>query len=73
MLVNKFKLKYGNKTSISSYIDNEVAKFLKNDRLTEDNLRRLDEKINKEADIREKKEAILHERRSERGDPEVRS
>ena len=55
---------------MASYIDNEVAKFLKNDRLTEDNLRRLDEKICKETDLREKKEAILAERRSERGDPE---
>ena len=39
MLVNKFKLKYGNKSNFAKYIDNEVARFLKNGRLTEDNLR----------------------------------
>ena len=44
--MNKFKLKYGKQNAnIASYIDNEVAKFLKNDRLTEDNLTKLDDKI----------------------------
>jgi len=38
MLINKFKVKYGDKGNISKYIDNEVARFLKNDRLTEANL-----------------------------------
>ena len=56
MLVNKFKLKYGDKGNIAKYIDNEVNRFLANDRLTEDNLRKLDDKIMKEADNREKKE-----------------
>ena len=45
MLVNKFKLKYGDKPNLSKYIDNEVAKYLKNDRLTEESLRQLDTKI----------------------------
>lgn len=55
MLVNKFKLKYGkNSSNIASYIDNEVTRFLKNDRLTEDNLKRLDDKIMKESDLRDK-------------------
>ena len=67
MLINKFKLKYGDKPSLSKYIDNEVARFLKNGRLTEDNLRNLDTKINKEADLREKREAILDDRKSEGG------
>jgi hypothetical protein len=49
MLVNKFKLKYGNNANISKFIDNEVQKFLANDRLTETNLLGLDEKIGKEA------------------------
>ena len=49
MLINKFKLKYGNKPNVSAYIDNEVGKFLKNDRLSEENLKKLDDKINKEA------------------------
>jgi len=67
MLINKFKLKYSKNPNISSYIDNEVAKFLKNDRLTEENLKKLDEKIFKEAQIRDKKEEILDDRRSEKG------
>ena len=67
MLVNKFKLKYGDKPTLSKYIDNEVARFLKNGRLTEDNLRGLDTKISKEAELREKKEAILGDRRSNAG------
>ena len=64
MLVNKFKLKYGNKGNIDKYIDNEVTRFLANDRLTEDNLRKLDDKIMREADTRDKKEAILDDKRS---------
>lgn len=68
MLVNKFKLKYGNKPNIASYIDNEVGKFLKNDRLTEENLKRLDDKIAKESDIREKKDTILDDRKSQRNE-----
>ena len=62
MLVNKFKLKYGNKPNIAKYIDNEVGKFLKNDRLTEDSLKRLDDKIHKESELRDKKEDILDDR-----------
>jgi hypothetical protein len=42
MLINKFKLKYGDKPTIGKFIDNEVNRFLKNDRLTEDTLRHLD-------------------------------
>ena len=49
MLISKFKLKYGSKPSLAKYIDNEVARFMKNGRLTEDNLRELDGKINREA------------------------
>ena len=66
LLVNKFKLKYGDKPNLAKYIDNEVQKFLKNDRLTEDNLKNLDDKILKEAALREKKDAIIDDRRSER-------
>ena len=67
MLISKFKLKYGDKPAIGKYIDNEVARFLKNGRLTEDNLRNLDTKISKEADLREKKTAILDDRKSNAG------
>lgn len=64
MLINKFKLKYGDKPALGKYIDNEVARFLKNDRLTEDTLRNLDSKINKEAGNRERKQEILDDRKS---------
>merc|ERR1719183_1811137 len=71
MLINKFKVKYGDKPQLSSYINNEVAKFLKNDRLTEKNLQGLDSKINKEAELRDKKEDILSQRSGKA--PSVRS
>jgi len=64
MLINKFKLKYGNKPLITKYIDNEVNRFLTNDRLTEDNLKGLDVKIGKEADKRDRASAIGDDRRS---------
>ena len=44
LLINKFKVKYSEKgTDLAKYIDNEVSKFLKNDRLSEDNLKKLEE------------------------------
>jgi hypothetical protein len=64
MLINKFKLKYGDKPAIGKYIDNEVNRFLKNDRLTEDTLRNLDSKIQNEASLRDKKDAILDDHKS---------
>lgn len=65
LLINKFKVKYGDKgPGLAKYIDNEVQKFLKNDRLTEDNLKKLDERILKESELRDKKEAILDDRKS---------
>ena len=67
LLINKFKHKYGNRPNVATYIDNEVNRFLKNDRLTEENLKKLDDKINKESRIREKQEAILDERKSQKG------
>ncbi len=69
LLINKFKVKYGKNPNVGNYIDNEVQKFLKNDRLTEENLRKLDEKISKEVDLRIKKDVILDDRRSEREAP----
>ena len=71
MLINKFKVKYGDKPQLSNYINNEVAKFLKNDRLTEANLQNLDCKINREAELRDKKEDILSQRSGNA--PSVRS
>jgi len=67
MLINKFKLKYGDKPQIGKYIDNEVARFLKNDRLTEANLQNLDTKINKEVNLRDKKDDILSQRSGSQG------
>ena len=64
MLISKFKLKYGDRPTLATYIDNEVTRFMKNGRLTEENLRVLDGKINKEAQLRDKKEAILEDHRS---------
>ena len=49
MLISKFKLKYGEKQNLAKYIDNEVTRFMKNGRLTEENIRNLDSKISKEA------------------------
>ena len=67
MLISKFKLKYGDKPQLGKYIDNEVARFLKNGRLTEDNLRSLDTKISKEASLRDKRDAILEDHKSNAG------
>jgi len=64
MLTNKFKLKYGNNTKIASYIENEVQRFLANDRLTEANLKGLDGKIQREMETRVKKDNILDDRKS---------
>jgi len=66
MLISKFKLKYGNKPAMHKYIDNEVGKFLKNDRLTEENLQNLDSKILKESQLRDRKSDVLSEHRSGR-------
>lgn len=64
LLINKFKLKYGDGQGASTVINSEVAKFLKNDRLTEENLRKLDDKIGKETELRAKKEQILADKKA---------
>ena len=66
MLINKFKNKYKNTNNVDKYIDNEVNKFLNNDRLTEDNLRRLDDKIGKEANLRDRKDQVLDDHKSDK-------
>eukprot|EP00351_Strombidinopsis_sp_SopsisLIS2011_P005851 CAMPEP_0116881396 /NCGR_PEP_ID=MMETSP0463-20121206/13510_1 /TAXON_ID=181622 /ORGANISM="Strombidinopsis sp, Strain SopsisLIS2011" /LENGTH=149 /DNA_ID=CAMNT_0004533303 /DNA_START=66 /DNA_END=515 /DNA_ORIENTATION=+ len=73
MLISKFKLKYGNKPTLHKYIDNEVCKFLKNDRLTEENLKNLDNKILKESQLRDKKGDVLSEHKSGRAQSAVQS
>ena len=62
LLINKFKNKYGNKQSAT--IQNEVNKFLNNNRLTEENLKALDEKIQREADWKERQADALSEHMS---------
>ena len=49
LLVNKFKNKYSSEKhpNLLNYIDNEVNKFLSNDRLTDENLVRLGHKIDR--------------------------
>lgn len=64
MLIHKFKLKYGDKAE--HYINNEVGKFLSNNRLTEENLKKLDEKIGWEADMRNKKQDVLNDHLSQK-------
>jgi hypothetical protein len=66
MLINKFKVKYGSRPTLAKFIENEVHRFLTNDRLTEANLKNLDSKIGKEADNRDKKSAILADTKSQR-------
>ena len=46
---------------------------MKNDRLTEDNLKKLDERIFKESELRDKKDTILDDRKSTKSGGQVRS
>ena len=62
--MNKFKNKYGNKQSTT--IQNEVNKFLNNNRLTEENLKALDEKIGREANRKEHQADVLSEHQSQK-------
>lgn len=66
LLINKFKLKYGDKAE--KLITAEVDKFLKNDRLTESNLVKLDDKIGKANDKTNKAEDILSEHKYQKSD-----
>lgn len=61
MLVNKFKLKYGDKAV--NTINQEVGKFMSN-RLTEENLKRLDDKIGRQIELKHHKDDVLSEHRS---------
>lgn len=59
LLVNKFKLKYGDKAE--KMITNEVTKFLNTERLTEANLVQLDSKIGKANEKNQRADDILSE------------
>lgn len=54
-----------NGTQFLSYIKAEVSKFCASKRLTEATIRELDQKIQMECYLREKKEAILEDRKIE--------
>lgn len=56
LLINKFKSKYASdkRPTLQLYIDNEINKFLSSDRLTQENLLRLDDKIFKEIEYRDR-------------------
>lgn len=45
LIVNKFLEKYGEKDKNAEFINKEVANFIKTEKVTEDNLRHLEEKI----------------------------
>ena len=54
-----------NGTQFLSYIRAEVGKFVASKRLTEATIRELDQKVQMECYLREKKEAILEDRKVE--------
>jgi hypothetical protein len=66
LLINKFRSKYDmdKMPNLDQYINNEINKFLSCDRLTSENLKKLDFKIAKEIETRDKKETILEVRKT---------
>lgn len=53
-------------STLRAFIENEVAKFVKDKRITQSNLVELDGKIAYEAYLKDKKEAILKDRKEEK-------
>lgn len=67
MLITKFRSKYGNQNeSLQNYIDDQVQRFMNANRLTESNLKELDEKIQYEKFHLDKREAIIADRKVKR-------
>ena len=64
LLINKFKVKYGTSEGLGKFIENEVQRFLTNERLTEVSLKQLDQKIAREADVRDRKSQVLDDHKS---------
>ena len=65
MLISKFRNKYGKTNEgLTNYIDNQVGQFMNANRLTETNLKDLDEKIQKEKYTQDKKAAIRANRKA---------
>jgi len=67
MLISKFRAKFGkDHPDLKNYIDNEVQRFMTANRLTESNLKELDEKIGLEKYNLDKKIAIKADRAAQR-------
>ena len=67
MHISKFRAKFGkDHPDLKNYIDNEVGRFMTANRLTETNLKELDEKIGLEKYNIEKKAAIKADRLAQR-------
>ena len=67
MLISKFRAKFGkDHPDLKNYIDNEVQRFMSANRLTESNLKELDEKIGLEKYNLERKLAIKADRAAQR-------
>ena len=67
MLISKFRAKFGkDHPDLKNYIDNEVQRFMSANRLTETNLKELDEKIGLEKYNLERKLAIKADRAAQR-------
>jgi len=63
MLTTKFLKKYGQTNKeLQKYIDEQVKKFMSANRLTEGNLKDLDDKIMKEKVVIDKREAVRAQR-----------
>lgn len=74
MLISKFRAKFGkDHPDLKNYIDNEVGRFMTANRLTESNLKELDEKIGLEKYNLEKKEAIKADRAAQRALEDAKS
>jgi hypothetical protein len=69
MLITKFKNKYGGNANSGKVIEFEVNKFMKNQRLTEENLKVLDLKIQRETELKSKQKSILEERSMNKARP----
>lgn len=65
MLITKFLKKYGQNQELKSFIDSQVQKFMSANRLTEGNLRELDEKILAEKEVLDKRIAVREQRQQD--------
>ena len=60
MIVNKFIEKYGGGKINNNLINKEVSEFIKNSKVTEDNLRKLEQKIKNQSGIKKVEEHNAH-------------